>query len=229
MQATAGGVIDGEARGVEREPMQPVLIAEDAVVLALPVANIADERAGQVLEVPPDLVQPTRPRPRLDERVPSERVEAADLGHGVDALLSGRARDRVIQDHVGRRVPSRDREVALLRRAPRGGERGGRQLVEREQHAAGRAAIEPMHRIHVPVHGIADLLEEGVIVIGPAAVRRDAGGFVDDDAALVAPEDPHRCVRKKSICVCSRARFSLGSGTMCVADSVITSARLPAT
>jgi hypothetical protein len=38
-----------------------------------------------------------------------------------------------------------------------------------------------------------------------------------------------RCSRKKSTWTCSRARLSLGSGTMCVADSVMTSARLPAT
>jgi len=52
--------------------------------------------------------------------------------------------------------------------------------------------------------------------------------FFDRHGHSLAHGGP-RCWRKKSIWTCSRAKLSFGSGTMCVDDSVISSARLPAT
>src|SRR6185312_7779760 len=128
-------------------------------------------------------------------------------------------------------MPARHREVALVGVAPRIAECARGFLVEREQHDARRATIEAMHGIDVAVDGVAHALEQGVVIVGPAAVRGHAARLVDSDAARVAMQDHGgpRCWRKKSICTCSRARLSFGSGTMCVADSVITFANLPAT
>jgi hypothetical protein len=49
-------VRDGERRGVQRQAVQRVLRAEDAVVLALAVADVADDRTRDVLQVAADLV-----------------------------------------------------------------------------------------------------------------------------------------------------------------------------
>src|SRR5690606_34812589 len=48
-ERAAVGVQDGERGGVQREAVQPVLGAEDAVVLALAVADVADDRTRDVL------------------------------------------------------------------------------------------------------------------------------------------------------------------------------------
>src|SRR5262249_2004326 len=140
--------------------------------------------------------------------------------------------NRVIDDHVLGWMTARDREVALVGGGPGLGERARGLAIEREQRHARGAAIEAMDRIDARAHRVAHDLEQGFVVVGPAAMRGDAAGLIHGDAARVAMEDRDhspRCSRKKSIWTCSFARFSFGSGTMCVADSVITSARLCAT
>jgi hypothetical protein len=183
-----------------------------------------------VLEVAADLVQPAGVQAGLDERVAAERVAPPDLGARVDPLLAGRARDRVVDHQVLGRMAARDREVALVGLGPRERERLGGLGVGGEQHQPRGAAIEPVDRVDVRVDRVAHALEQRVVIAVPAAMGRQARRLVDDDAARVAVQDHlPRCWRKKSIWTCSRARLSLGSGTMWVADSVMTSARLPAT
>ena len=46
----------GQDRGVQREPVEAVALPEEAVVLALAVLHVADEGAGEVLQVPADLL-----------------------------------------------------------------------------------------------------------------------------------------------------------------------------
>ena len=74
------------------------------------------------------------------------------------------------------RMAARDREVALVGLAahPRIGERARGLLVEREQHDARRAAIEPMDRIDVRVDRVAHALEQRVVGVVPAAMGGDA-------------------------------------------------------
>src|SRR5690606_38408014 len=77
---SAERVREAEVRAVEREAMEPVVRTKDAVVLALAVADVADERTRDVLQVPADLVEASGARVRLDERVAAERVAPPDLG-----------------------------------------------------------------------------------------------------------------------------------------------------
>src|SRR5262249_33218164 len=70
-RAAVGGR-EHEPRRVEREAVEVVAGAEQPVVLALAVADVADERAGNVLQVAADLVEAAGARPRLDERVAAE-------------------------------------------------------------------------------------------------------------------------------------------------------------
>src|SRR5437667_277012 len=130
---------DREQGAVQREAMQVVLAAGDAVVLPLAIAHVADQRAADVLEVPANRVETTGVKTSFDEGVPAAGGrEARGLG---------------------------------------------------DPHAAG----------------------------------------VGMDEHEVAGQGGPRCWRKKSIWTCSRARLSLGSGTMWVGERVMTSARLPAT
>src|SRR5687768_7125062 len=80
------GMGEAEVRAVEGEAVEAVLVAEDAVVLALAVAHVADQRTRDVLEVAADLVEAAGARVRLHEGVAAEGLAAPDLGDGVDAL-----------------------------------------------------------------------------------------------------------------------------------------------
>src|ERR1051325_7367132 len=230
-ERAAVGVGDRETGAVEGEAVEVVVGAEDAVVLALAVADVADERAADVLEVAADLVEPAGVEAGLDEGVAAEAIAKPDLGARVDASFAGRAWDGGIDQGVIGRMAARDREVALVGVGPGEGEGAGGCGVDGEQDETGGAAVEAVDGVDVGVDGAAHALEEGVVAVVPAAVGRDAGRFVDDDAPGVAVNDHGgpRCWRKKSTWTCSRARARRGSGSMCVAERVTTSARLPAT
>jgi hypothetical protein len=226
--------------------MQAVLGAEDPVVLALAVADVADQRTRQVLAVPTDLMEPPGARPGLDQGVAPEGLAAAQLGDRVDPRAAVVVGDRVVDHQLGRRVAAGDREVALVDGAGRervaGGARG--LGVEREQHRARRAAIEAVDQVHVRAELIAHPLEQRHVVVaagGPAAVDRDPGGLVDDDEARVAARrwsaarrprqratGRPRWARKNSICRVISAASDAGSAIMCVPASATKSNGLPA-
>jgi hypothetical protein len=92
---------DGEVRAVEGEAVEVVLGAEDAVVVALAVADVADEGAADVLEVAADLVEAARGEAGLDEGVAAEAIAEPDLGARVDPVLARGARNGVIDQQVG--------------------------------------------------------------------------------------------------------------------------------
>src|SRR5678809_715161 len=99
--------------------MEIVLGAEDPVVETLTVLDVADERAGQVLQVTADLVEAAGARRGLDEGVAAERLAAPDLGDRRHALAARLLRNRMIDHRVLGRMAARDREVARLGRRPR--------------------------------------------------------------------------------------------------------------
>ena len=226
---------------MQRQPMQAVLGAEDPVVLALAVADVADQRTRQVLAVATDLMEPPGPRPGLDQGVAPEGLATAQLGDRVDPRSAVIVGDRVVDDHLGRRVAAGDRQVALVDGAGDEGVAGGpRGLgVEGEQDRARRAAVEPMDQPDVGADGVADLLEQRHVVVAarrPAAMDRDPGRLVDDHEAVVAPDDRDghgavgrpRCVRKNSICRVRSAASEVGSAIMWVPDIAMNSKGLPA-
>src|SRR5690606_21470726 len=89
-----GGVLEGQAVGVQRQPLEPVFAAKPSVVLALAVANVANQRAGDVLHVAPELVEPARDWHELDQRVALERAQPPVAGDRRDLGLPGSLRDR---------------------------------------------------------------------------------------------------------------------------------------
>jgi len=46
-----------QARGVEKEPVEAIAIAEETIVFALAVVHVAYDRAGDMLQVTAHLVQ----------------------------------------------------------------------------------------------------------------------------------------------------------------------------
>src|SRR5438045_2562767 len=91
---------DREQGAVQREAMQVVLAAEDAVVLPLAIAHVADQRAADVLEVPANLVETAGVKTSFDEGVAAEDFAAPDLRARGHALLAGGARDGVVDEQV---------------------------------------------------------------------------------------------------------------------------------
>src|SRR6185503_8736517 len=179
---------------VEGEAVEAVVGAKDAVVLALAVANVADQGAADVLEVAADLMEAAGVELGLDEGVAAEGLAAPDLGARRDALLARGARDGVIDHEVIGRMAARDGEVALVGVGPGRRESAGGAGVEREEDQARGAAIEPVDGVDVAADGVAHALEEGVVAVVPAAMRRDPRRLVDDHAPRIAVDD-HGCAR----------------------------------
>src|SRR5947208_1439560 len=113
---------DRERRAVQRETMKAVLRTEDPVVLALAVADVADERAADVLEVPPDLMEAPGVEAGFDEGVAAEGCAAPDFRPRGDALFARGARDGVVDQQVIGRMAARDGEIALVGVGPGGRE-----------------------------------------------------------------------------------------------------------
>jgi len=141
-----------QADGVQEETVQVVVLAEKAVVLALAVVDVADERARDVLQVAAHLVQAAGERACLDQAVAAEDLAATEFrlcGHTRGTgILAGR--QRVIDETTFRRHSTYQGQIGLLcvslgeafahTRSHRG--RQGEQ-----QHAAGRP-VQAMHRKH---------------------------------------------------------------------------------
>src|SRR5690349_9826746 len=99
--------------------MEAVALAEEAVVVALPVADVADQRVAEVLQVAPDLVEASGARPDLDERVAPVVPEAGEVADRVDPRASLVVRHRVVDPSLRGRDAAAERPVRLLDRALR--------------------------------------------------------------------------------------------------------------
>lgn len=194
---------------VQRQPVQAVARAEQAVVLAPAVVHVADQRVSQMLQVPADLVEASGSRVRLHERIGDatrvgsvvdrhvlHHVKAAKARHGGDALRAGGlvARERMIDDAFLRRaaahegeVPLRDRPLLELPLHPCGG-----LPVEREEEDPAGAAIEAVDRIHPPSAERTRQVDGHLVVVAPAAVREQAGRLRDREYVVVLVEERER-------------------------------------
>ncbi|MFY9820450.1 MAG: hypothetical protein WAM82_03655 [Thermoanaerobaculia bacterium] len=74
-------MIEFQRQGVKSQPVQPEALAEKTIVLSLAVADVADQRMADVLEVTADLVQAPGQRPRLYQGIALEDGEPPVLGH----------------------------------------------------------------------------------------------------------------------------------------------------
>ena len=100
-----------QRKGVQRQPVQAEALPEQPVVLALAVVHVADDRAGDVLQVPADLMKPAGAGNGLDQRVALPRPQRANVGHGQRRARCPRPRpsatgDRCARSRAGGRAPA---------------------------------------------------------------------------------------------------------------------------
>src|SRR4051794_30583846 len=103
-----------EAQRVQGEPVKAVALAEEAVVLTLAVAHIADDRTGKVLQMPPNLVRAAGLGRGLDERVAAVAGEGRDDGGGGLRGVVVFSRQRVVDADLVGWGPADERPIALL-------------------------------------------------------------------------------------------------------------------
>lgn len=187
-ELAALGMRDPQKSAVQRESMQSEPIAKQSIVLAFAVANIADQRTRDVLEVPPHLMQAAGVRTRCDDGIAPQKLRAPDFGDRVDARFARLRWNRVIDHGVLGRMTARDRDVHLDRsgRSPRVRKHASRIAVERKQCCARSAAIEAMNRINVRTNGIANALQQRIAAAIPTAMSGNPRRFVHDHAATIA-------------------------------------------
>ena len=180
-----------QLQGVQGEAVEPEALAEEAVVLPLAVAHVADQRMADVLEVAADLVAAAGPRPGLDQGVAFEDCEAAEPGHRRHPRAVDVAGDRMIDHPRLRRDAAHQGEIALLHRArlePLLHPAGGRGIEGEEQDAAGRA-VEPVDRVDAPAGPVADELKREDPILGRPPVDGEARGLADGQKEPILVKD----------------------------------------
>src|SRR6201995_2801423 len=99
--------------------MKPEALAEEAVVLPLAIAHVADQRMAEVLEVAADLVQAAGARPGLHQGVALENGEAAEFGPRRHPGAVHVAGEGMVDPPRFRRDAAHQGQIALLDLSPR--------------------------------------------------------------------------------------------------------------
>ena len=187
---------------------------EQAVVPALAVGGVADDRVGDVFEVAANLMTAAGFGREFEQGVAAGGVAVDGEGqfHGGKAAIAGERglgfgrgvgsaelvvvvlpRQRVVDGANLVRVAAHDGEVGLvdLLRLELLAELAGDVAVEGEEQHAGGAAIEPMGRVNVLADLVAHDLhgEARFVAVEFAAVDEQARGLVHGDQRFVAVED----------------------------------------
>src|ERR1700712_1337268 len=89
-------MLEADGDGGQREPVQAVLLTKIAIVLALAVVHVADDRTRHVFEVTAHLVPASRQRLSFYQRVASVYAQAAHTRHCSYPRPSLMLLDRVI-------------------------------------------------------------------------------------------------------------------------------------
>src|SRR5579872_635901 len=178
-------------QGVQGEAVEAEALAEEAVVLPLAVAHVADQRMAQVLEVTPDLVPAAGLRTRFHQGVALEDRETAEGGDGGDPRPSLVAGDGMVDHPPFRRDAAHQRQVALPDRARREAllhAARGFDVEGEEEDAAGRA-VEAVDGVDVPVDLISYDLQGESPIPRRSPVHGEPGGLGDRDQPGVLIED----------------------------------------
>lgn len=182
--------------------MQAEMLAGEAVLRAVAVAHVADDRVAHVREVAAQLMGATAVWLKLDEAIACGGVAADRPGqlHGGEPTVVGDRGERLavavdpqrrVDDAFAADEAAHDRVVAFLD-AVRGEvvaqrARGGG--IEGEDDDARCAAVEPVHRPHVATDPIAHAVQERVTIAAAGRVHAQARGLVDGHEVIVEVED----------------------------------------
>lgn len=181
---------------VQCQPVEVEALAEDAVVLALAVAHVANNRMGGMLEVTPDLVGATSAGTRFEEAIALKLTQQTKVGDSrplLRPLLLGEWMVHTAQFGV---VAAAQSKIALGHATA--GEDGlhvaGHLRAEsKEQHATGRP-VEAVNREHAPTDLITDLLQRRHAVGRPTAMGGHARWLVDSHQVRILVD--HRELRR---------------------------------
>jgi hypothetical protein len=194
---------EGEAAAMERQATKPMAFAKEAIVFALSISHVADDRVGDVFEMASQLVHASRRGFRLVEpvasgggekpKVASSRPLLAPLFFGQGMVHHAELLSSAAQGDVGLvdgTLTKKCLHVASnLRR-------------EREEQYAARRPVEAVYRIDEPSDLITEALNRRLLVVSPSAMHQQAGWFVNRDQVLVRVEN-----RKRSRGIMGRARI----------------------
>jgi uncharacterized protein len=176
---------------MQGQAVQAEAFAEEAVVLALAVAHVADQRMTQVFEVAADLVPAAGLRTDFDQPVTIQHGQAAKVGDRGCSRAAVLAGNGMIDRPLLRRDPPHQRQIALpylgsckpLLHLASG------LIIESEQQDAAGRPVEAMDGVDAPADEIADELQGHDAVPCRAPVHRQARGLVDGQQGGVAIED----------------------------------------
>jgi len=218
---------EGHLDGVEPEAGEAVSLPHCAVERPLAVIGVADDRVGEVLEVPADLMESPRPGSGLDDRhfprLGLCRRQSLDLGHCGYAGPVATSRDRVIHhDVLGRLAPNQGEIPLVDPTLVEEGAKSSRPVgVESQEDDPARAAVEAMGGVDFfGPQEVADEIDEHHIVLAPAAMDQQPGGLVHGEEPVVAEEHAgpgdvhHRCQTSMMRTSWPRPSHVTGSGAL---------------
>lgn len=190
------------------------VILKEAVMRALAVGGIADDRVSDVLEVAAQLMASACLGAERHQGVARGGVAIDRMGQ-LDRRQAGEASARwlrrraitpgariglggkgMIDEAAGRWPAAHHRQIALVHplRLELLTEMAGGVGVEGEQQHPGGTLVEAMHRLNPAAELIAQQLdrEAGFMAIDGTAVHQQPGGLVDGDQVLILIDDRER-------------------------------------
>ena len=177
---------------VERETMETKLLSKAAVVLAVPMLHVPDNRAAEVAQMSTDLMRPPRQRLSLHPRIAlPKHSEATKAGLRRSALVAFLSRNRMVDEAFYFRDASYQRQVALmdlLRRECSLNRRHIFALKRKDKRTTGRS-IQAMDRVDMLTDQVAHEGHRVERLARPSAMNRQTSRLVDDDQGIVTKQD----------------------------------------
>ncbi len=177
---------------MQGEAMKVVLLAKEPIVLALPVAHIADDGMTGVLEVAADLMRATSPRKHFVQAIAAMAAQQAEIRACILALAVTRfASQRMIDVREPWIIAATERQIALgdeaaLERAlqiPRD------LRIEGEEERAARLTVQTMNGVYRSPQLLAQGLESYGFVVTPTAMHQLAARLVYANEPIVLVQD----------------------------------------
>jgi len=196
-------------------------VAEHAVVTAVAVSGVADNRMENVLHVAAELAAATGLRLQFEQGIAAGRIaadrdgqlnlgQAAEEGDGGLGLAFGIERGKavfflvkgVIDCFLLRRDAAHHGEIGFLHlaRLEQDGQLLGDLAAQGEQQHAGGRFVEAMHGVDPTTDLITHQLqgETGFVTVNGAAMHQQSGRFVHGHQVVVAIEDVEAFVRHEA-------------------------------
>lgn len=196
---------------MKSQAKEAVSLAVEPIQLTPAIANVADQRVVEVLEMAPHLVQTPLPRLGNDEADSLERRGAQPRNRGHRALRRriGRTAERVLDQGGRGRHPSNQGQVGLgdARLGEILGEPAQGLPIAREEQGTAGAAIQTVHRVHMLTDVVPHRLQRDRTLARPTTMNAHPRRLVEHHQPTVDEQDLERFER-------TRTALSLHPGDM---------------